>query len=39
VIAVGDKAITMVTRTSARLRIYRLEPNEGALLARELCRP
>jgi hypothetical protein len=39
VIAVDDKAITMGTRTSARLRIYRGEPNEGAVLAWKLCGP
>jgi hypothetical protein len=39
VIAVDDKAITMVTRTSARLRIYRAEQDAGAVLAWELCTP
>jgi hypothetical protein len=35
VIAVDDKAITMMTRTSSRLRVYRSEPDEGAVLAWE----
>jgi hypothetical protein len=39
VIAVDDKAITMVTRTSARLRVYRGEQDAGAVLAWELCTP
>jgi hypothetical protein len=38
VIAVDDKAVTMVTRTSARLRIYRGDGDRGAVLAWDLVR-
>jgi hypothetical protein len=39
VIAIDADAITMVTRTSARLRVYRGEIDRGAVLAWDLCRP
>jgi hypothetical protein len=38
VIGVDDN-VTMVTRTSARLRVYRGEIDRGAALAWDLCRP
>jgi hypothetical protein len=37
VVAVDAKAITMVTRAAARLRVYRGD-DEGAVLAWSLCR-
>jgi hypothetical protein len=39
VVSVDANAITMVTRTSARLRIYRGEIDDGAVLAWSLCQP
>jgi hypothetical protein len=36
VVAVDEKAITLVTRTSARLRIFHVEPDNGAVLAWQL---
>jgi hypothetical protein len=37
VIDVSAEAITVVTRTSARLRIFRGKPDPGAVLAWEFC--
>jgi hypothetical protein len=39
VIAVDANAIMMVTRTSARLRVYRSEIDPGAVLSWTLCGP
>jgi hypothetical protein len=39
VVEVDHRAITVVTRTSARLRVYRGEVDTGAVLAWEFCRP
>jgi hypothetical protein len=39
VIGVDANAITMVTRTSARLRVYRGAIDDGAVLAWSLCQP
>jgi hypothetical protein len=36
VIAVDDKAVTMVTRTSSRLRIFRGDGDQGAVVAWEI---
>jgi hypothetical protein len=36
VVEVGAEAITVVTRTAARLRIFRGEPDQGAVLAWEI---
>jgi len=38
VVEVDHRAITMVTRTSSRLRVFRGEPDAGVVLAWELCR-
>jgi hypothetical protein len=37
VIEVGAEAITVVTRTAARLRVFRSEPDPSTVLAWTLC--
>jgi hypothetical protein len=37
VVDVDQRAITMVARTSARLRVYRTEPHPDVVLAWEMC--
>jgi hypothetical protein len=38
VVEVDRRAITMVARTAARLRVYRGDPDPGAALARTLAK-
>jgi hypothetical protein len=39
VVEVDHRAITMVARTSSRLRVFRSEPDPDVVVAWELCRP
>jgi hypothetical protein len=38
VVAIDSVAVHLVTRTASRLRILRGEPDQGAVLAWELCK-